>query len=323
MFRASCFGFRVYIRSQRIMNKSLVSLVITTKNEEKNVPNVMKSIKSQSYSNIETILVDNGSEDKTKELARKLGAKVFNKGPERSAQRNFGMIEKSSGKYVMFIDCDMILSPNLIENCVAMMENGKYVALHIPEIVLGSRFWSRVRRFERTFYDGTVIDGARFFRKDKFVKAGGFDETMSGPEDWDIDKKMKKLGRIGLLKSNDDTVKWSMKKFVQARGINPDKLESAIYHNEAEFNLKKYLDKKGYYATSFDGYIQKWGENDSDIKKQLGLKYRFFGVFLENGKWVRLLAHPILTFGMLYLRFMVGMKFLVRKRSKVGNPYGK
>jgi len=302
----------------------LVSLVITTKNEEKNVPNVMRSIEAQSYSNIETILVDNGSEDKTKELAKQLGAKVYNKGPERSAQRNYGMIEKSSGRYVMFIDCDMILTPKLIENCAKMMEGGKYVALHIPEIVLGSKFWSRVRRFERTFYDGTVIDGARFFRKDKFVKARGFDESMSGPEDWDIDKKMKKLGKIGLLKSADDTAKWSMKKFVQVRGINPEKYGSAIYHNEAEFNLQKYLDKKGYYATSFDGYIKKWGENDTDIKKQLGLRYRFFGVFLENGKWLRLFAHPTLTFGMLYLRFMVGIRFLRRKKGgDVDNPYEK
>ena len=105
----------------------LVSLVITTKNEEKNVPNVMRSIEAQSYSNIETILVDNGSEDKTKELAKQLVAKVYNKGPERSAQRNYGMIEKSSGRYVMFIDCDMILTPKLIENCAKMMEGGKYV----------------------------------------------------------------------------------------------------------------------------------------------------------------------------------------------------
>lgn len=295
------------------MSEPLVSLVITTKNEEKNIEPVMKSIEAQSYKTIETILVDNGSTDRTKELARKYTDKVYDKGPERSAQRNFGMIEKAKGKYVMFIDCDMILSSHLIENCVEMMEKGDCVALHIPEIVLGKNYWSKVRRFERSFYNGTVIDGARFFRKDKFVEVGGFDETMSGPEDWDIDKKIKKIGKIGLLNSIEKNDNWSLKFFILNRGVNPDQYGSVVYHNESEFNLKKYLSKKGYYATSFDGYIKKWGKDDVDVKKQLGIKYRYCGVFIENGKWLELTKHPGLTLRMIYLRFMVGVKFILRK----------
>jgi len=302
------------------MTEPLVSLVITTKNEENNIEPIMESIQAQRYKTIETILVDNNSSDKTKELARQYTDQVFNKGPERSAQRNFGMIEKAKGKYVMFIDCDMILSPYLIEHCVALIEKGDYIALHIPEIVLGRNFWSKVRRFERSFYNGTVIDGARFFRKDKFVEVGGFDETMSGPEDWDIDKKIKKIGKIGLLNSiekNDNPLLgkagWSLKNFILNRGVNPDQYGSVVYHNESEFNLKKYLSKKGYYATSFDGYIKKWGKDDPDIKKQLGLKYRYFGVFVENGKWLKLIMHPFSALGMGYLRVMVGVKFILRK----------
>lgn len=292
----------------------LVSLVITTKNEEANIEAVMKSIQAQSYRAIETILVDNGSTDKTKLLAKKYTDNVYDKGPERSAQRNFGMIEKAKGEYVMFIDCDMILSPGLINACISMMESGEYVALHIPEIVLGKSFWSKVRRFERSFYNGTPIDGARFFLKDKFVKVGGFDETMSGPEDWDIDKKIKKIGRIGLLKSSDNARKWSLQKFIVDRGVDPTKFGAVIYHNESEFNLKKYFAKKGYYSQSFDGYINKWGKNDPDIQKQFGLRYRYIGVFTENAKWIKLFQHPFLTLGMNYLRFVVGIKFLFRKR---------
>jgi hypothetical protein len=138
---------------------------------------------------------------------------------------------------------------------------------------------------------------------------------MSGPEDWDIDKKMKKEGRIGLVETSPNARKWPMTEFIMAAGVNPDKFGSVIYHNEAEFNLGKYLKKKGYYATSFDTYIKKWGENDPDIKKQLGLSYRYFGVFFENGKWLKLFAHPILALGMFLLRFMVGLKFLLRKRT--------
>lgn len=272
----------------------LVSVVITTKNEEPNIENCLKSIKEQSYSNIEIIVVDNYSSDKTKEIALGYTDKVYDKGPERSAQRNYGMIDKSSGEYVMFVDADMILSRDLIGNCVEYINKEKCVALHISEVVMGHNFFSRVRRFERSFYDGTVIDGARFFKKNIFVNVGGFDETMSGPEDWDIDKKIKAIGRIGLVPKNGE--------------------EAVIYHNEAEFNLKKYLDKKGYYTQSFAKYINKWGKDDRDIKKQFGLSYRYFGVFLENGKWKKLLTQPILTLGMYFLRVVVGVVYLVKRK---------
>lgn len=292
-------------------NIALVSIVVTTKNEESNIERCLKSIVSQDYKNIEVIVVDNNSTDKTKKISKRYG-KVFNIGPERSAQRNFGMIKKSHGKYVMFIDADMILHPNLIKECVAFSEGKKANAIHIPEIIIGGSFFSRVRRFERNFYNGTVIDGARFFLKESFVKVRGFDTSMSGPEDWDIDKKIKKIGKIYLLPEIKENFNGELKEFILKNKVDPKLV--AIYHNEANFNLKKYLAKKEYYTKDFSIYIHKWGKEDKDIKKQFGWKYRLFGVFIENGKWKRLLIHPILSIGMYFLRFLVGIKFLKRRK---------
>lgn len=313
------------------MEKPLVSLVITTKNESANIESCVKAAKLQSYKNIEVIVVDNGSEDDTKEKAKSLGARVFDKGPERSAQRNYGMIDQSKGEFVMFIDADMILSPGLIETCVRTMEIApkSVLALHIPEIVLGRGFFSRVRRFERSFYNGTVIDGARFFRKSAFVEVGGFDLNMSGPEDWDIDLKLKEKGKIFLISREKSPSKLSapwmevFAEFIKRRGVNPQKYDNVIFHNEADFDLSQYLKKKGYYATSFDGYIEKWGKKHPAIKKQFGVGYRFFGVFLEKGKFVRFFLHPFMVFGLYYLRLRVGLKFLFRRKSAAENPYEK
>ncbi len=298
----------------------LVSLTITTRNEERNIETCLRSIRAQTYprERMEVIVVDNASTDKTKQLASAFTDKVFDKGPERSAQRNFGMRDKSSGEFVMFLDADMVLAPTVVERCVAAMAVAEGVAaLHVPEIVLGRRFFSKVRRFERRFYDGTVVDGARFFRKDAFVRVTGFDEAMSGPEDWDIDKKIKQIGTIGLLEwrpaTDDGSGGWPLRSFVEERGVSPSRFGAVIYHNEAEFDLPLYLRKKAYYSRSFDGYVQKWGKSDPDIRRQLGMAYRFFGVFVEDGKWLRLVAHPLLTFGMFSLRFFVGVVFLMRK----------
>ncbi len=271
----------------------LVSIVVTTKNEARNIEACLSSICLQDYSNIEIIVVDNNSTDRTKIIADGYTSNVYNKGPERSAQRNYGMIDKANGEYVMFVDADMILEPNLISECVKQIKANGADALHIPEVVMGDSFFSRVRNFERSFYDGTVIDGARFFIKEVFADVGGFDLSISGPEDWDIDKKLKQIGaKIHLLSG------------------------SHINHNEGEFNLKSYLDKKSYYANSFDTYIEKWGKDDRDIKKQLGFYYRFMGVYIENGKWKRFIAHPFLTAGLKYLRFRVGLRYLRRNKNR-------
>ncbi len=298
----------------------LVSVVVTTKNEEKNIETCIKSILEQSYSKakIEIIVVDNKSTDKTQELAQKYTDKVFTKGPERSAQRNYGLLEKSAGEYLLYLDADMILAPGIIEACVKSISEPNTVALHISEMVLGKKYFSKVRRFERSFYDGTAIDGARFFKKESLKKVGGFDESMSGPEDWDLDKKLKQLGTIGMLNkklASGTYTGWPLAEFVNARGVNPVDCGNVIFHNESEFNVKKYITKKGYYAKSFDGYIAKWGKNDPDIVKQLGMPYRFFGVFLENGKWKKLIARPDMAFGMYFLRFLVGLSFVLNKHA--------
>ncbi len=293
----------------------LVSVIVATKNEERNIENCLKSIKEQSYPKIEIIVVDNNSSDKTKEIAKKYGAAVFNMGPERSTQRNFGMIKKAKGKYAIFLDADMIISPSLIENCIKLIEKNKYAALHVPEIVLGKKYFSKVRRFERRFYNGTVVDGARFFVRKIFIKSGGFDENLSGPEDWDIDKKIKKFGIIGFLQEKEAlSSSWKMREFIASEGIRPEKEGCVIYHNESEFDLRKYLDKKSYYTENFDVYITKWGKSDEDIKKQFGIYYRFFGVFAENGKWRKLIRHPLLAGGMYFLRILVGINFLRREK---------
>jgi glycosyltransferase involved in cell wall biosynthesis len=297
------------------MTDPLVSVVITTKNEENNIEKCLTSITEQTYPNIEVVVVDNNSTDSTFKIALNFTDKVFNKGPERSSQRNYGITKIACGKYILFLDADMILGPKTTEACVSMIESGKWVALHIPEFVLGTKYFTRVRRFERSFYNGTVVDAARFFKKSTFVDVGGFDETLNGPEDWDIDKKLKQIGKIGLLPSSSEYLRensWKYKHFIIERGVNPSGKWNSIFHNESEFNLQKYLWKKKYYSKSLNNYITKWGANDPDIRKQTGIWYRFFGIFLERGKWRHLLKKPLLIPGIYFLRVLIGLNFLRR-----------
>lgn len=305
------------------MNDPRVSVVVTTRNESRNIGNCLDSIQAQSYPAelLEILVVDNKSTDDTKTIARRYTGLVFDKGPERSAQRNYGF-SKAAGELFLFLDADMILSAGVVARCVARMRSESLCALYIPEIVLGKGFFPAVRRFERSFYDGTVIDCVRIFTREAFQAVGGFDETLTGPEDWDFDKLIRNHCPIGVLSEYDFDVLDAYVSTLPEAGF-VERLTGfekrsghevpLLFHNEAAFDLWRYLTKKTYYGGSFAAYTAKWPADDPDIGRQLGMPYRFFGVFLESGRWRRLLTHPRLAFGMYFLRFLVGAMFIVSK----------
>lgn len=118
-----------------MLNRNIkVSVIITTKNEERNIEHCLSSIKNQCYPKeyIETIVIDNNSTDLSKEIARSFTDKVFNCGPERSTQRNFG-VNKASSEYILYLDADMALSDSVVAECVKNCEEKGLVALYIQK----------------------------------------------------------------------------------------------------------------------------------------------------------------------------------------------
>lgn len=271
------------------MNELDVSVIVTTKNEEEHLGDCLRSVKGQSYpqDKLEIIVVDNNSTDNTKSIASNFTSHIYNLGPERSAQRNFG-ISNARGKYIIYLDADMVLSEDVISQSVFKCEEEGFKALHIPEAIIGKGFWIATRNFERSFYNETVIDCVRFVQKDTFKLINGFDEDLNGPEDWDFDRRIRAVGKTSII-------------------------SAVIYHDEGKFNLKRYLSKKRYYARGFDKYIKKWGCNDLIIKKQFGFFYRYLQVFIERDGWRKIMKHPILTLGMFLLRLSVGLVYIYSK----------
>jgi glycosyltransferase involved in cell wall biosynthesis len=101
--------------------KDMVSFIITSKNEANDIADCIKSLKAQNYTNTETILIDNHSDDGTDTIAKQHNIRVEQKGPERSAQRNYGY-HISSGEYVCFLDADMRAPENMATECVELMK---------------------------------------------------------------------------------------------------------------------------------------------------------------------------------------------------------
>lgn len=213
----------------------LVTIIITTKNEALHLGALLESIKTQTYQTIETIIVDNHSTDKTVSIAKKYTRYVYNQGPERSAQRNFGLA-KAKGKAVIFLDADMILGKTVISDCAKALEYKNIQAIVIPEKSFGIGFWARCKTLERQCYlNIDWIESARCFRTDVVKKLGGYDQSLSGPEDFDLPQRLKHI--------------------YGAQAIA--RIKSFILHNEGNLQLTELLKRKFYYGKSIGAYRQK------------------------------------------------------------------
>lgn len=256
------------------MKKQLVSLIITTKNEGQVIERLLSSIKKQTYRKIEIIVVDNHSIDKTKNIAKKYTKKVFTAGPERSAQRNYGA-RKSQGEYLFFLDADMEISPSVVQSCVKNIQKSKKIGMVVvPEVSIAKMFWEKVKTFERSFYQqsgDSQIEAERFFKSEIFNKLGGYDEKITGPEDWDLPEQLKKLGYLST------------------------RIEDLIFHHERINSVWELGRKKYYYGLKSHTYISK---NKVSV---IGAKTIYFLRPVFYKQWKRLLSNPLMSSAMFFM----------------------
>jgi glycosyltransferase involved in cell wall biosynthesis len=247
---------------------ALVSLIVTTKNSERTLAACLDSARRQDHSPIEIIVVDNRSTDATPQIAHRLADLVIDAGPERSAQRNAG-VRAARGEYVMILDADMVLEPDVVSAAVDAAQTGA-MAVAIPEASFGEGFWSACKVFERSFYgDDALVSAARFFPRDRVLALGGYDESLTGPEDWDL--SMRAAGADGVA-------------FAAAR----------ILHDEGRQTLRDLYLKKYYYGRSMPAFVRKHGVEA--LKRINPLR-----ASLLRGAG-RMLAHPVLAGGMAIMK---------------------
>lgn len=173
----------------------LVSAIVPTKNSGWILDKCLKSVKDQTYPNIELIVVDNSSTDQTKEIARKYTDLVFDKGPERNTQRPYA-VSVSHGEFLLFIDSDMELPPTMVQSAVAKCVNEGADAVILPEVSAGNGFWVHCRQLEKQCFlnDPHMELANRFIRTQVYHAVGGYDLSLIGPEDFDIDQKIRRAG---------------------------------------------------------------------------------------------------------------------------------
>ncbi|MGI5242310.1 glycosyltransferase family 2 protein [Dactylosporangium sp. CA-139066] len=203
----------------------LISVVVPTLNTQRTLARCLTSIRAQSYPHVELVVVDNRSTDATTAIARDHADVVATCGPERSAQRNHGW-RISSGEYVIFIDADMVLAGDIVAEVVDAFRAGPDLgALVIPELAFGDGFLARCRALEKRLYLGdSRVEAARAFPRQVLDKVGGYDEDITGFEDWELPDR------------------------VLAAGYRLGRVSSFIMHDEGRISLRRAFHKKRYYG---------------------------------------------------------------------------
>ena len=141
----------------------------------------LRSIRGQTYKNLEIIVVDNYSTDRTKEIAVLHADFVYDKGPERCAQLNHG-IGKASGKYIYYTGSDLKSDPELVAQAVRKCEEDGFdaVYLNVLDEIDNPNIWQKVRALEkRCYFKEPGMSAARFYKKEVFLELGGMDEGIS------------------------------------------------------------------------------------------------------------------------------------------------
>lgn len=256
--------------SARVRNR--VSVIVPTRNSVRTIEYCLQSVRSQSYPDVEIVLVDNRSTDGTCQVATSLADRVITAGPERSTQRNIGAAA-STGEFIIFLDSDMVASAALAGEVVGELSRHPGLdALVIPERSIGKGFWAKCRILEKQLYVGDPdMEAARAFRFSAFDRVGGYDEALqAGGEDWDLPDRLAEAGRlIGRVRSE-------------------------VVHDEGRLSLRADLRKKFYYGRSLGRYV--WKHPKRSIFKVLRRSwYRNFHLLWRD---------PLHSAGMLVLKLM-------------------
>lgn len=281
----------------------LVSLIIPVYNRAKFIQETIQSVKVQSYSNWELILVDDGSTDGSLDLMLKMAnldprIYVYHRPKERlkggNAARNFGF-EMSNGEYVNWFDSDDLMHPDFIKNKVQKFKEEPHLDLVLSKTI---RVYSDgTRELEnRTYVSENLLeefitrklswylfDG--MFHKKYLFKKNLFNENLLAGQDRDFyirlfTTELPKIKVVDFFATNYRIHTESISEKIYRKGD----LRMQISHYRSLLNQVKILREKGKLSSNLRNHYLR------ELKKRLPAIVRSKLSFLDFMKNILLLS---------------------------------
>ncbi len=223
-----------------------VSVIIPAFNSEAYLVETIHSALSQTYTNMEIIVIDDGSTDQTQNLLRNFGERIQVVSQENggvAAARNNG-VRLSKGDFLAFLDSDDIWDSDKIR--IQMSEISDAALSYTDRLNFGDLgFLAEVKSEANELREGTIFEplllegnfitlSSTVIRRSVFEAVGGFDENreISGVEDWHLWLKIARHCKAKAIR----------KPLVKYR-IHPDGISKNVkaMHHAQELVLDEFL----------------------------------------------------------------------------------
>lgn len=269
----------------------LVSIVIPVYNDAQYIEQAVDSALNQTYSNVEVIVVDDGSNQETKDVLKRIESKITklitqeNKG--QSTARNVG-IREAKGEYILVLDSDDFFESTFCEKAIPMFLKNNLVKIvtcqayrlyldGAKDIFIPSG--GSITNF--IFYNDAL--GTSMFKKEEWQLCGGYDESMrTGFEDWDFFIRLLQNGGVANV---------IQEPLYNYRIRNNSTTERA---NKKKYELLKniYLKHQELYKANFDSFVihilsRIEREEIEKLKNLQRIEYKIGVIILKPFRWVK------------------------------------
>ncbi|MCB0748933.1 MAG: glycosyltransferase [Ignavibacteriae bacterium] len=175
-----------------------ISIITVCKNSESTILRCVDSVLNQSYSNLEYIIVDGDSNDKTISIINNFRDKISKIISEPDTGIYDAMnkgVQSSSGDYILFLNADdFLISENTINNFVAYVTSEKVeeADIYFGKVLIFNKqngignLWKAAKVSKYSLFRGSIPHPATFIKSDTFKKCGLFDTNykISGDYEW-------------------------------------------------------------------------------------------------------------------------------------------
>ncbi|MGB3308964.1 MAG: glycosyltransferase family 2 protein [Nodosilinea sp.] len=281
-----------------------ISVIIPAYNAETTIKDTIESVLSQTYSDFELIVINDGSQDATLEVVSHFADKrirIFsyeNSGPQKSRNRG---IEKSTGTYISFIDADDLWTTDKLEQQLQVIEAHPEAAVAYSwsdEIDETNRF---SRSGQHSTLEGNVFEA---LLKNNFLgngsnplvceeairNVGGFDSSILAGQDWDMWLTLAThysfvvVPKVQVFyRKSSNSNSWSSNLRRQEKGL----MQVMTKHLSKHSNLLSY--KKGCLAFCYRYLLFECFEKCSPSFSNgvLALKFFLKAIYLEPFWWLK------------------------------------